>query len=88
METGIERLNSIRQQVLSLPAGHKLRIRYRDLRRAYANASEEAEAGAFGAGASRLLDSDGLAKHESEIDRLCTAVNTAWTEKPWPLRKV
>ena len=41
---GYDDLNAIRDQVLSLPVGHKLRIRYRDLRRALANQVEDIRA--------------------------------------------
>jgi hypothetical protein len=56
----IRKLDGIRDRVLTLPVGHKLRIRYRDLRRGCANANEEARYG----GNSALLTEIGRSVHE------------------------
>ena len=39
-----QKLNSIRERVLMLPTSHPLRVRYRELRQALANASEDVAA--------------------------------------------
>jgi hypothetical protein len=66
----IEKLDGIRDKVLTLPVNHKLRIRYRDLRRGCANANEEARYG----GNSALLTEAGCSEHERNIDKLVVDV--------------
>lgn len=44
MDNCYELLNSIRDRVLRLPVHHKVRVRYRDLRRGLANAVEDVQA--------------------------------------------
>ena len=70
-------LDSIRDTVMTFPTGHKLRIRYRDLRRGLANAAEEAEHG----GNSALLTQGGMDKHMDEIERLRAAIAAAREEE-------
>lgn len=66
MKESYDLLNSIRDRVLALPVDHKLRIRYRDLRRGLANAAEDVQA----TGATHLEPS----RHLAEIQRLVRAV--------------
>ena len=61
-----DELNAIRGRVLTLPVNHKLRVRYRDLRRGLANATEDIAA----TGATQLAAD----KHLTEIRRLVAAV--------------
>ncbi len=70
--TATELLNSVRERALRLPQGHKMRTRYRDLRRACANVREDAAATG---GTSADVDSiyATVERFVSEFEAACSA---------------